>query len=45
MDSYRSRVVGGPARFAGRVIRSGRQAKAVLANPALQIYPGKGKPE
>ncbi|MEU7862067.1 hypothetical protein [Nonomuraea sp. NPDC049141] len=41
-DNYRSRVVGGPARFAGRVIRSGRQAKAVLANPALQIYPGKG---
>jgi hypothetical protein len=24
------------------VIRSGRQAKAVLANPSLQIYPGKG---
>jgi hypothetical protein len=40
--TYRSHVTGGTARFAGRVIRSGRQAKAVLANPALQIYPGKG---
>jgi hypothetical protein len=41
-DAYRSRVTGSTARFAGRVIRSGRQAKAMLANPALQIYPGKG---
>lgn len=41
-DAYRARVSGATAKFAGRVIRSGRQAKAVLANPALQIYPGKG---
>ena len=41
-DAYRSRVTGATAKFAGRVIRSGRQAKAVLANPALQIYSGEG---
>jgi hypothetical protein len=41
-DAYRSRVTAATAKFAGRVIRSGRQAKAVLANPSLQIYPGKG---
>ncbi|MDL4816891.1 hypothetical protein [Actinomadura opuntiae] len=39
-DAYRARVTGGTGRFAGRVIRSGRQARSVLANPALQIYPG-----
>jgi hypothetical protein len=41
-DAYRTRISGAGAKFAGRVIRSGRQAKAVLANPSLQIYPGKG---
>lgn len=40
--AYCARVSGGTDRFAGRVIRSARQARAVLANPALQIYPGKG---
>jgi hypothetical protein len=39
---YRDRVDGASARFAGRVIRSGREARAILANPALQIYHGKG---
>ncbi|WP_331758146.1 site-specific integrase (plasmid) [Nocardia sp. NBC_01377] len=41
-DGYRSRVDGGSARFAGRVIRGGRQARQILANPSLQIYPGQG---
>jgi hypothetical protein len=40
-DAYRCRVAGGAARFAGRVIRNGRQARTVLANPSLQIHPGK----
>jgi hypothetical protein len=35
-------VDGATARFAGRVVRSGREARAILANPALQIYHGKG---
>ncbi|WP_216907594.1 site-specific integrase [Nocardia noduli] len=39
-DAYRSRVGGGSSRFAGRVIRGGRQARHILANPSLQIYPG-----
>ena len=30
------------AGFAGRVIRSGKAARHVLANPSLQIYPGRG---
>ncbi|MFE0055385.1 hypothetical protein [Streptomyces sp. NPDC059003] len=41
-DAYRSRVTGGATKFAGRVLRSGRDARHVLGNPALQIYPGKG---
>jgi hypothetical protein len=41
-DAYRSRVAGGASRFAGRVIRSGKAARHVLANPSLQIYPGRG---
>ncbi|MGN2638822.1 hypothetical protein ACTD5D_22165 [Nocardia takedensis] len=41
-DAYRTRVAGGSSRFAGRVIRGGRQARHILANPSLQIYPGKG---
>ena len=41
-DAYRSRVAGGASRFAGRVIRSGKAARHVLANPSLQIYPGLG---
>ncbi|MGX8908602.1 hypothetical protein ACR820_25810 [Streptomyces netropsis] len=41
-DAYRSRVTGGIQRFAGRVLRTGRQARQIMANPSLQIYPGKG---
>jgi hypothetical protein len=41
-EAYRARVIGGSARFAGRVVRSGRQARHILANPSLQIYSGKG---
>lgn len=41
-DAYRDRVAGGSSRFAGRVVRSSKQARHMLANPSLQIYPGKG---
>ncbi len=41
-DAYRSRVTGGAGQFAGRVIRTGRQARHILANPALQIHHGSG---
>jgi len=41
-EAYTGRVAGGSGRFAGRVIRSGRQARHILANPSLQVYPGKG---
>jgi hypothetical protein len=40
-DTYRRRVAAS-ARFAGRVLRSSRDAAAMLANPDLQIFPGKG---
>ncbi|MFJ1753314.1 hypothetical protein [Kitasatospora sp. NPDC088134] len=40
-DAFRSRVAGGVQKFAGRVIRTGREARQILGNPALQIYPGK----
>lgn len=40
-DAYRSRITGGATRFAGRVIRTGRQARHILANPSLQIHHGK----
>lgn len=39
-DFYRRRTTS--ARFAGRVLRSPRDAAAMLANPDLQIFPGKG---
>lgn len=41
-DAYRDRVAGGSDRFAGRVVRSSKQARHILANPSLQIYPGRG---
>lgn len=41
-DAYRSRVAGGVRKFAGRVLRTGQEARHVMANPSLQIYPGKG---
>jgi integrase len=40
-DEYRARVEGG-ARFAGRAVRTAREANTLLANPDLQIFPGKG---
>ncbi|MER5867651.1 hypothetical protein [Kitasatospora sp. NPDC002040] len=40
-DAFRSRVGGGVQKFAGRVVRTGREARHILANPSLQIYPGK----
>ncbi|MFD9452698.1 hypothetical protein ACFWBC_06370 [Streptomyces sp. NPDC059985] len=41
-DAYRSRVTGGCQKFAGRVLRTAKEARHILANPSLQIYPGKG---
>ncbi|MET8783285.1 hypothetical protein [Streptomyces sp. NPDC004589] len=41
-DTYRSRVTGGATKFHGRVLRTGKEARHVMANPSLQIYPGKG---
>jgi hypothetical protein len=40
-DTYRQRVTAS-TRFAGRVLRHSRDAAAMLANPDLQIFPGKG---
>lgn len=40
--TYRERAAGGSNRFAGRVVRSSKQARHILANPSLQIYQGKG---
>ncbi len=40
-DEYRARV-DGSARFAGRAVRTAREANTLLANPDLQIFPGKG---
>lgn len=39
---YRERAGQAGQRFAGRVLTSGRQVRDLLANPALQIYPGTG---
>lgn len=40
-DAYRERVHDS-ARFAGRVVRTAREAATMLANPELQIFPGRG---
>jgi hypothetical protein len=40
-DTYRHRV-GAATRFAGRTLRTRREAAALLANPDLQIYTGTG---
>jgi hypothetical protein len=39
---YINRVRDGQARFAGRISRSAQAARAMLANPSLQIFPGHG---
>jgi integrase len=39
--TYRHRV-NAATRFAGRVLRTGREATALLSNPDIQIYPGDG---
>jgi hypothetical protein len=41
-DRYRDRVRDGNDRFAGRVFRTAQSARAVLKNPALQVFPGDG---
>jgi hypothetical protein len=38
---YRERVQDATRKFAGRALTSTRQARDLLANPALQLYPGK----
>jgi integrase len=40
-DEYRQRVRAGHEQFAGRVLTNIRQARDMLANPTLQIYPGR----
>ncbi|MEW2620861.1 hypothetical protein [Streptomyces sp. NPDC048106] len=40
-DTYRHRVTAS-ARFAGRVLRTSREAHTLLTNPDLQVFPGKG---
>jgi integrase len=40
-DTYRHRVATS-AKFAGRVLRTTREAHTLLTNPDLQIFPGKG---
>jgi hypothetical protein len=40
-DTYHHRVHTGHAKFAGRVLANTRQARDLLDNPLLQIYPGK----
>jgi hypothetical protein len=42
VGTYSERVHHANRRFAGRVLTSTRQARDLLANPALQIYPGAG---
>jgi hypothetical protein len=39
---YAARVRDGQNRFAGRVIRSARAARDMVANPSLQVFPGHG---
>jgi integrase len=39
---YQRRVGDVSARFAGRVLRTTRQARQLLADPALQVFPGDG---
>jgi len=39
---YRERVGQASQRFTGRVLTTGRQVRDLLANPALQVYPGTG---
>ncbi|WP_404870012.1 hypothetical protein ACI1MP_31045 [Kitasatospora griseola] len=40
-DRYRHRVREGNAKFAGRVLTNPKQARDLVANPLLQIYPGR----
>lgn len=40
-DTYRHRVHTAHAKFAGRVLTSTRQARDLLDNPLLQIFPGR----
>jgi hypothetical protein len=40
-DTYRHRVHAAHEKFAGRVLTSVRQARDLLANPLLQIFPGR----
>lgn len=41
-SAYRQRVDAAHQKFAGRVLKNAQQARDMLANPLLQIFPGKG---
>jgi integrase len=41
-DGYRRRVGEAHARFAGRTVHTTRQARNLLADPTLQVFPGDG---
>jgi integrase len=40
-DEYRRRVGEVNARFAGRIVHTTRQARNLIADPALQVFPGR----
>jgi hypothetical protein len=41
-DDYQRRVGAARDKFAGRVLQSSQQVRAITANPALQVFPGRG---
>jgi hypothetical protein len=41
-EAYRQRVAGANRRFAGHVLKSGKQARDLTGNPLLQIFHGEG---
>ena len=41
-DNYRHRISAAQQKFAGRVLTNAKYAHDLLANPLLQIYPGRG---
>lgn len=41
-QEYQRRTRDGAAHFAGRVVRTNQQTRALLRNPLLQVFPGEG---
>lgn len=41
-ELYRERTIAARAKFSGTVLKTGRQAAALLKNPELQVYQGQG---